>query len=1170
MPSLNSLIDAKTKSPSAKVTFNGATTRDLLSINVSTALEGSIGTASIRTQSNPNISPEAKVQIRQGYNGQHQLTFTGYVDSIEPSELENTWTINCRDVLKKAMDTFLIQEVKFGQDIAAGQYYYSTYTSTDGGTFTIHQYSSIAALNAAHPETTGNYSTQGVKAHAVVQWLLHMSGLAEGTEIQVDDTNFWIGDINPAKFHLTSVYDAAQQIANLIGWRIYADAAGVARFKRKPRQPGGYTYWKYTTKGSPYNIDKLTKTSTNIDLRNYVEVRGASGIRTVKRAASPYIGNTPYRGVLISEELIDTPGIAEFMATRVLQDLNRLKITIAMETDGNPLIGPGSTVDVTSSKATGKYLVEQYQTNMSADGGYKASIQAAQYLGDTKFDEDATADIVAVFTPVFVSVLGDPKWYVEFDGAASYSSQGVITQYVWTWPDSTTTTSTESSATFVFDEAAISGGNSQDVTLQVYDAIGNTASTTQPITTSGLEALATVKYRAIYGALTTQAVGSVDGGQIWYTNSIPAISVAASNFGPGGVYVTSGHALFGTSDGKIYKTSDTCITMTQVLAPGGQVTDVHIPELDSTKAVAVTSTGKVYYSDTAGDSWSQIGSFGFSLRQCKMHFTNFKEVTIVGSGVDNVYITENLGGAWAKLGVGNYDVLWATDGSQTNYFAHTAGVLGSGPAGVAALTFSGGGSVAVPAATVMVDRDDGVMIVDVNGQHWVADDNVFYATQNNSSNKTQHMIRDGEMLDIVFYATASGISKSLNRNQTIQALYYPIGSMPAEGWGKKVAYGPMAAVFAPTQLVFRGVLRDIGDDTANNGFHLATTSGWVYGCENRTAATMIAPTIGGFALSENAGTGGDAAIHLIRCTPASGVNNGIGTIVFNDTWNTADGSDVFGLSFNRRPDSRNMLCALVLNTDVPLGVDINGQIFRDFVLEENGYTTSQTLVDLDIDRGKWGQNTTSVLGEMMFMGNSTNFSPDIIYSVVFGGDESMTLGTPISDGSQPRYAPHQKAAPTYKGLGVENASNDFGTVTPLTLVSWNGSAFVYDNTQIDSSVDMNGVYGSYVDQAKIYYGVADGIYSVDGYGLGTPSKIFDLDVVYPSGSLYSMRVTSNSTTTEDYLTAIVAGYPTPAGYFSAHHVFYSLDSGSTWIEGPPIYDIGAGGAEAAAYVIDPL
>ncbi len=240
--SLSSLVDAKYKSPYAQVKFNGATTRDLLSISVNTALEGNIGTAVIRTSSNPHISPEARVTIKQGYDGQSQLTFTGYVDTIEPSELDQSYTISCRDVLKKAMDTFLIQEIQFGQDIALGQYFYSTYTSTDGGTFTIHQYGSLSELNSNHPETTGNYSSQGVKAHAVVQWLLHMSGLAEGSEIQVDDTNFWIGDINPAKFNLTSVYDAAQQIANLIGWRIYADAAGVARFKRKPRQPGGYTY----------------------------------------------------------------------------------------------------------------------------------------------------------------------------------------------------------------------------------------------------------------------------------------------------------------------------------------------------------------------------------------------------------------------------------------------------------------------------------------------------------------------------------------------------------------------------------------------------------------------------------------------------------------------------------------------------------------------------------------------------------------------------------------------------------------------------------------------------------------------------------------------------------------------------------------------------------------
>jgi hypothetical protein len=1153
--SLTQLVDAKYKSPTAKVTFNGNRTRDLLSISVNSVLEGGLGTASVRTQSNPGINPEAKIQIFQGYNDDNRLTFTGYVDSIEPNELEGTYTVNCRDVLKKAMDTFLIQEIKFGQDIAAGIYYYSTYTSADGGTFTIHEYDSLSALNTNHPETVDNYSSQGVKAHAVVQWLLHMSGLAEGSEIQVDDTNFWIGDLNPAKFHLTSVYDAAQQIANLIGWRIYADAAGVARFKRKPRQPGGYTYWKYTDKGNPYNINKLTKTSTNVDLRNYVEVRGASGIRVVKRATSPYIGNTPYRGVLISEELIDTPGIADFICTRVLQDLNRLKVTLAMDVDGNPFLAPGSTVDVSSRVATGKYLVEQYQTNMSADGGYVGSIGAAAYLGDTKFEEDPTPDIVAVFVPTFVSVLGDPKWIVTLDGAASYSSRGVISRYVWSWPDSTTTDSSNSAATFVFDEAAISNGNSQDVTLTVYDSMGNSGSVTNPITTSGLAAAVSIKYRALYGALTTIAAGSVDGGQTWYTNSIPAISVAASNFAPGGVYVSSGHALFGTSDGKIYKTVDTCVTMTLQDSPGGRVTDIHIPELDSTKAAAVTSTGKVLYSDDSGDTWRLIGSFPVPLREVKMNYTNFKELTIVGSGNNNVWITEDTGGSWARLGVGAYDVLWATDGSQTNYFAHTNGVLGSGPAGVSSLTFSGGGSYIVPAATVMIDRDDGVMIVDSTGQHWTAASGVFYATQNNNLNLTQHMIRDGEMETLVYYATASGISKSLDRNTTMAELYYPEGSMPVGGWGQKVAYGPLAGIVVPGQLVHRGQLLANDLSIIPYGWQIATSSGWVYGCADKPGITAV--STGGIAIGEI----NTENIHFIQAIPTVGAGAaGIAQLILNENW--AESAGVFdSIAFNKRSDSRDMLCLVTKTTEG----EIYAEAFPHFITTPSGSSVVTFIDGPGTIRNRKYQETTSFLGDMVYLYNYSNFSPPAIVNPIFLPTGEADITNFIAEcPNATLWAPYQKNAAPFKGIvaGPDGAQLCTGRT---------GSTLVFEDTNLPAD-DIIGwdpvsieafhplLFSSYTQQALMYYATSAGVYKADNYGQGDQELIFDVSTVLASGTVTSLTVTGSRDNAHDYLCTIVAGFPSvgPGGIFSQHRVYYSTDSGETWQVGPPMYDIEGG------------
>ncbi len=293
MATLTSLIDAHVKEPSCKVFFNGRRARDVLRIELGSSINDSLSTARVELLSIGSIRPEDRIQIQQGYDGQDQLTFTGIVDTIQYNEYERTYVIEARDVLKKALDTFLVQEVAFGVDQATGFYYYSTYTAFDGGSFHIHEYPDSATLYANHPETVGNITNQGAKAEAVVQWLLHMSGLDEGSEIQVDSTNFFIGDISPAKFHLESVYDAAQRIAQLIGWRIYADVGGVARFRRRPRAPGGYTSWAYQTKKEPRNVHTISRADTNMDLRTYVEVRGASGIKYIARSTSPYLGDTP-------------------------------------------------------------------------------------------------------------------------------------------------------------------------------------------------------------------------------------------------------------------------------------------------------------------------------------------------------------------------------------------------------------------------------------------------------------------------------------------------------------------------------------------------------------------------------------------------------------------------------------------------------------------------------------------------------------------------------------------------------------------------------------------------------------------------------------------------------------------------------------------------------------
>lgn len=402
------------RTPTAEVIVGGVTISNINSIEVSRSSGNNIGSFSVVTTDDPGILPEMEIVIRQGYDGSNTTTFTGYVDSIDKSVYPQEFTIQGRDRLKKMGDTFLCQAVKFGQDIdafdsfsggvapsgstASGihRYYYSTYTTFSGGTFHVHGYATLDELHTAHPETSfdspsdpgaSNISDQGAKAHAVVQWLMVMSGIEESTQVQCDESKFYIGDISPAEFYLSTCFDAAIQIGELIGWSLYCDNLGVCHFSNTPVNQGSVSVAKTFT---PQNSYKITLTEDNLDLRNYVEVRGSSGITYSLRAPSPYLGTTPYRGAVIADDNIDSSGIAKFTAQRILSNLNRLKSVWNVESEAEPGLMPymGIAVDCPFTTDNNRAsIIESISTNMSADGGYTMNITTALYSEESAAEE---------------------------------------------------------------------------------------------------------------------------------------------------------------------------------------------------------------------------------------------------------------------------------------------------------------------------------------------------------------------------------------------------------------------------------------------------------------------------------------------------------------------------------------------------------------------------------------------------------------------------------------------------------------------------------------------------------------------------------------------------------------------------------------------------------------
>lgn len=821
---LHETIDDKFKFPTAKVAINGVNVQNTTNIEVQHSIDG-LSSATVTMLSDNSVVPESRITIDQGYNSEHSRTFTGIVDSIDINEFELIYTVNCRDLLKKAMDTFLIQEVAFGIDLDAGMYYYSTYSSISGGTFQIHEYSSLSALNDAHPETVGNYSNEGVYAEAVVQWLLVLCGLQEGSEIQVESTNFYIGDIEPARFHLESVYDAIVKIGDLIGWRVYCDVGGVCRFKKRPRnQNDTHQIWSYDTK-SVKNLYSFSSNTSNTDLRNYVEVNGYNGIEVVRRAESPYIGNTPYRGVLIGNDLIDTSGIAIYMAERVLADLNRLKITLQGSCDGNPYLFPGYTVDLNCTAFSGPAMLLGVDSSENADNGYMMNWTAEAYTtGDITPGSGMPLDIQAIIAIDQVISVGDPTYIVKMNGAGSYSEAGPIVAYQWTLPSGTYYPSVCSldgqEVTAYIPDTMISGGNYAEVGLQVWDSAGNTASTTSGITLAALN-MYPIKYRHLYAALTDRVVASPDTGQTWYVNmDLDASACGSSNFGPGRSYLTSGYAIFGTSSG-LYRTHDMLYSVQKVADPTGLILSCHVAELDASMALFGTDQGELWKSVDWGYTWEMIKEFPFPLVGCRYAFTNQEYMMVWGQG--GMYETYDSGDHWLNrddIDEGRY-IYWNDAGTMTNYFNHASGiVVYEQNAEIYECPYKDGitPSGTLVAMSIDIECDSGIMAVDTTGQHWVTSGCVatsgnevtfnygplLASGEYNPDNLTRHMIRDGEIANLAYYACQEGVYKSLDRNYTIHALLdvddeWPSSfqhtqdlSLGSTGFGEMVSYGPLA------------------------------------------------------------------------------------------------------------------------------------------------------------------------------------------------------------------------------------------------------------------------------------------------------------------------------------------------------------------------------------------
>ena len=564
--SLSAKIYARTQRPTYRVRVGNIELTKIESVMKEHDFDQATATCTITCAKKWGIEPNDFVEVWQGYGGLNEKTFTGYVDDVDKETFPKHMIIRCRDVLKRAIENFIVEEIEY----------------------------------------------DSVQAEEIVADLLERCGIYN---YALDTTNFTVGDVEPAKFSLIFAMDAIRSVADLIGWRCWATPDGTVVFKKVfPR--GALEYrWHYTkdpTFGSESGIIHVNHVSSDIDLRNWIEVWGwtnpttGSTIEATAYADSPYVPDPPrYKKAVISNEIIDTQAMAEWVADRVLGDLNQLVDTMNATIQGNPNLHVGDTIRITedwTDMASGvNYFVYGISAEQRAGGGYQMTLDLRGGRHSVPPWPEGQPP-VASFEVKQVG-WGDPHWIVYVDASASYDPDGVIVSYDFDWGDGSP------HGTQVRDNHFYSSGSPGDpftITLVVTDDDALTGTCSKDIILGSSGSGSRVYDRVLYFADTSgSGFGTPDSGNNWYGFACGAAVNCVSAQG----VVEGEYAWFGCENGRVYKSADYCATGTLVYTFGSAVRSIWVDRVYEDVIFVGLADGSLYRTVDSGTTWTLLHTF---------------------------------------------------------------------------------------------------------------------------------------------------------------------------------------------------------------------------------------------------------------------------------------------------------------------------------------------------------------------------------------------------------------------------------------------------------------------------------------------------------------------------------------------------------------------------------
>ena len=304
---------------------------DVTSIEVAEAYKQACARCSFEVEDITNIELNSTIIADFGYVGDHAQLFKGYVDEIGYSRMPGLYRVECRDILKRAIEHYIVM-----------------------------------------PDLENPWERENIQAETLVGDLLNEAGIAAYAP---DVTHFTFGTNGPAEFNLISSWDAIGQVGSIIAWYCYAED-GVVYFKETWPVPVGAPSHTFVT-GDAGEIISIEYSKSTDNLRNKAICYGKDGISAEASAVSPFLPAGFYKTAIVSNQLIDTQAMAQSSCDYNLNLYNKLTETVHLEIEGNPNVRARETVRVTEafSEVDSDWFVYSTRHRISVDNAtYQVSL----------------------------------------------------------------------------------------------------------------------------------------------------------------------------------------------------------------------------------------------------------------------------------------------------------------------------------------------------------------------------------------------------------------------------------------------------------------------------------------------------------------------------------------------------------------------------------------------------------------------------------------------------------------------------------------------------------------------------------------------------------------------------------------------------------------------------